>query len=72
VKEAVARFQEGERGYWFPDGFSATCRSYDTGNKKKFNENNYPPWCVNDGKYEGFDPTSAEEVPVEQSSSYVL
>lgn len=56
--EAVARYQIGERGYWFPDGFSATCRSY--ANDKKFKEYNYPPWCVKDSKYEGFQPTEED------------
>jgi hypothetical protein len=48
---AVARFQDGERGYWFPEGYSATCRSYSTA--RGFKKDNYPPWCVQNGKYDG-------------------
>lgn len=59
--EAVARFQDGDVGYWFPYGFSATCRSY--ANDKHFKPENYPPWCVVDGRYEGHVPKGKDGFP---------
>lgn len=42
--EAASRYMNGERGYWFPYGYSATCRSYAT--ESKYYQENYPAWCV--------------------------
>ncbi|KAJ3320535.1 hypothetical protein HDU76_000276 [Blyttiomyces sp. JEL0837] len=38
--EGAARVKRGERGYWFPFGFSATCRKYGNGKMEYV-----PEWC---------------------------
>ena len=39
--QVASKYMDGEKGYWFPDGYSAVCRSYSTDPKKKF----APAWC---------------------------